>query len=310
MLTTVGASAPGDLASSVWIDILEPTDDEAATVQAATGLRVPRIAELAEIETSSRLHREGDALYLSVPALASLARGGAAPVGYVLTQSRLLTVRFAELPAFAGLLHDAGREPAGAVGQFVTLLETIVDHLADLLEHRAAALDGVSAAIFRPAAASRPAEADRRLRGVLAELGEAGDRLGRLRDTLLGLARAVPYVLSNAARWLDAGERARLESLRSDLASLAEYDARLSDKVQFLLDATLGFINIEQNNTFKVLTVVSIVGIPPTFIASLYGMNFHDIPELGWRFGYPYALALMVASAVAPIVWFRIKGWL
>jgi len=98
--------------------------------------------------------------------------------------------------------------------------------------------------------------------------------------------------------------------LRADLASLSDYDARLSDKVQFLLDATLGFINIEQNNIIKVLTIVSIVGIPPTFIASLYGMNFKDIPELTWSFGYWYALTLMAVTAVAPIVWFRIKGWL
>ena len=308
MLTTVGSN---DLAGAVWIDMVDPTDADADAVRAATGLRVPRMGELAEIETSSRLRREGDAIYLSVPALSPLPGGATAPVGYVLTPTRLLTVRFTHLPSFEARLAAAAHEPAGSAGHFVALLEAIVDHIADVLEHHSTALDGVSGSVFRPAlAARRPAQADRRLRGVLVGLGETGDGLGRLRDTLLGLSRAAPYVLANATHWIEPDARERLETLRADLASLSDYDARLSDKVQFLLDATLGFINIEQNNIIKVLTIVSIVGIPPTFIASLYGMNFKDIPELGWSFGYWYALALMAVTAAAPIVWFRIKGWL
>ncbi len=307
MLTTAG----GDLQGATWIDLLEPTEAEAADVAAATGLRVPRVTELSEIETSSRLQRAGDVLTLSVPALGKTARGRAAPVGYVLTKDRLLTIRFTSLAAFDARLAGAAHHQDSSIGHFVGLIETVVDHIADLLEEQAASLDGFSAAVFRPTAAGGPpARAEKRLRGVMAGLGDTGDLLGRLRDTLLGYSRAVPYVLVNAAEWLPSEAHERLESLRSDIASLSDYDTRLTEKVQFLLDATLGFINIEQNAIIKVLTIVSIVGIPPTFIASLYGMNFKDIPELGWSFGYPYALGLMLVTALAPVVWFRVKGWL
>ena len=137
-----------------------------------------------------------------------------------------------------------------------------------------------------------------------------GDLLSRLRDTLLGIGRIVPFVEAAAATWLPAEQRPRFASLRADIASLADYDTQLSGKVQFLLDATLGFIGIQQSNIIKVLTIVSIVGVPPTFIASLYGMNFKNIPELQWGWGYQYALALMLVSAIAPLVWFRVRGWL
>jgi len=307
MLTTAG----GDLHDATWIDLLEPTEVEADSVAAHTGLRVPRVTELSEIETSSRLQRAGDVLTLSVPALGKAARGRAAPVGYVLTKDRLLTIRFAPLASFDVRLAEAARHPDSSVGHFVGLLETVVDHIADLLEEQAIALDGFSAAIFRPAAGSgRQARADQRLRDMLSGIGDTSDLLGRLRDTLLGYSRAVPYVLLNAAEWLPPEAHDRLESLRADIASLSDYDTRLNDKVQFLLDATLGFINIEQNGIIKLLTIVSIVGIPPTFIASLYGMNFKNIAELEWTYGYPLALGLMLVTALAPLVWFRMKGWL
>lgn len=101
----------------------------------------------------------------------------------------------------------------------------------------------------------------------------------------------------------------RLRTIQDDLSSLTEYEAYLSDKVQFLLDAVLGFINTKQNDIFQVLTVISIVGIPPTLVASIYGMNFKSMPELNWEWGYPYALVLIVLSAILPIIWFRWRKW-
>ncbi|MBN8889304.1 MAG: hypothetical protein J0H91_03295 [Rhodospirillales bacterium] len=145
---------------------------------------------------------------------------------------------------------------------------------------------------------------------MLRSVGHAGDLISKMRDTLLGLGRMLPFVQVAAKDWIPAELRPRFKTLRADIQSLTDYDAHLANKVQFLLDATLGYISIEQNNIIRVLTVVSVVGVPPTFVASMYGMNFEGMPELHWHFGYPYALLLILLSAVLPLVWFRVRGWL
>ncbi len=308
------AGAPALHPAAVWIDLLDPTDAEAQLVAELTGLSVPKLVELNEIESSSRLQRRGEALYLSTPSV--MVDGTdvvVTPVGYVLTRERLITVRFARLPAFEAYARECAGAVAerGSVDLLLGLLEAVVDRIADVLEREGSVLDRSSRRIFAANPGGfKPARVDRELRTVLREIGGVGDLLSRLRDTLLGVGRIVPFVDANAAAWTRPEDHPRFVTLRADIASLADYDAQLSNKVQFLLDATLGFIGIEQNNTIKVLTVVSIVGIPPTFIASLYGMNFKSIPELQWSWGYQYALALMVVTAVAPLVWFRVRGWL
>lgn len=305
------ASAPR--ADAVWIDLLDPSDDEARLVAELTGLHVPTRAELSEIESSSRMRRQGDTLYLSLP-LAMLG-DFVKPLGFVLSRDRLITVRFTTLPSFdavaAGYAAE-GNRPDSSLDVFLALLEGMVDALADVLERQGESLDRASRHIFHPRAAARrrPVRMDQALRAMLREVGAAGDLSTKIRDTLLGVARVAQFVVGSAGGWIGADQRVRFETLRADITSLTDFQTHLSDKVQFLLDATLGFINIEQNNTIKVLTIVSIVGIPPTFIASLYGMNFHDIPELSWSFGYWYALGVMALSAVLPLVWFRLRGWL
>ena len=131
----------------------------------------------------------------------------------------------------------------------------------------------------------------------------------KIRDSLHGLGRIVPYVAS-LADWLPPEVKPRLDITRQDVASLSDYDEHIANKVQLLLDATLGLINVEQNNIIKVLTIVSVVGIPPTLIASMYGMNFKGMPEYDWVWGYPYALAMIALSAVLPLVWFKWRGWI
>ena len=147
------------------------------------------------------------------------------------------------------------------------------------------------------------------LQAMLVTLGRSYDTISFLRDSKLGVARIAPYA-GTATTWIPKAVRHRLESIQKDVSSLNEYSTHLTDKVQFLQDSTLGLINIAQNALIKVLTIVSIAGIPPTLIAGIYGMNFKDIPELSWTYGYPYAWALMIFSAVAPLVWFRKKGWI
>ena len=204
--------------------------------------------------------------------------------------------------------------PLTSAGLFCDLLEAVVDRLADILERIASELDGLSHRLFRagptvPLRERRSAAESADLRLSLRRVGHNGDLASKIRDSLLGIGRIVPFVLSLGADWLQADVKPRLETLRQDVASLNDYDAHLVNKVQLLLDTTLGLINIEQNNIIKVLTIVSVVGVPPTLVASIYGMNFKQMPELDWVWGYPYGLAMIALSAILPLLWFKWRGW-
>ena len=317
-------------AEGVWFDLLDATDAERELAGRLTGLRVPAREEIAEIETSSRLQREGDALHLSTPIVTRPDDGAppvVTPLGLVLSPRHLLTVRYSALGSFdsvagrlaSGLPDTAASDatsgaPARAPSStdvFLGLMEAMVDRAADILEHVGAELNTLSQMIFHAEHRSgRGGRSDAVLRTVLRRIGRAGDLVSHLRDSLLGLGRIAAYVAEAHLPWSPPDLHARCASVRADIASLSDYDAQLTGKVQFLLDATLGFLNIEQNAGIKVLTVVSLVGIPPTLIASIYGMNFKDMPELNWAYGYPYALALIVLSVAGPLALFRWRGWL
>lgn len=311
------AALPQDV---VWIDLENASPEEAGFVIRNTGVRIPDQEALSAIESSSRLSMENGTIYLSTPALYGVASGHpmASPLGLILSKDRLVTVRFAHLPAvvaFEEQLATGGACHPSSVGVFVGLVDTFVDRAADVLERTGNDLDHVSHRIFRDQApkaekAHAAKREDLELRALLRQLGQIGDLTSKIRDSLLGLARIVPYVATMTETWAAEEMRGRLKTLRQDITSLTDYDAHLANKIQFLLDATLGLINIEQNNIIKVLTVVSVVGVPPTFLASMYGMNFKTMPELDWSWGYPYALVLMVISAIGPYIWFRIRGWL
>jgi magnesium transporter len=301
------------LEAAVWLDLNDPTPEEAAAVQAATGFTVPSRASLSEIETSSRLRFHDRTLYLSTPVL---ARGDTpdaelTPMGFILSAQRLVTVRFAELRAVDVAIEEGEKIPhQSSVCAFVLLLEALVDRAADLLEAAGVELDVLSHRIFRSDKRVKKAvNANARLRITLSQVGQLGDRLGKIRGSLLGVSRVVPFASEVARDWIEPEFQARLQAVRADMLSLADYETHLEGKNQFLLDAVLGFISTEQNDLFKILTIVSVVGVPPTLIASIYGMNFAIIPELHWTFGYPYALIMIVLSAVVPMVWFKWKGW-
>jgi|SRR5579859_2430853 len=309
-------AAPALPPGVVWVDLLNSTAAEVAFIERATGLHVPSLLELNEIESSSRLRLQDGALYLSTPIVfhADPDQPFTTSVGFVLRRDLLITVRFVELKsfsAFAESIEKPGALRGSAAGAFVGLLETIVDRMADGLESVGAELDTVSKRIFRENVTPRPpARADADLRATLRKVGHIGDLTSKIRDSLLGLGRMAPYVTTHGADWLPPEVRPDLETVRQDILSLTEYDAQLTNNVQLLLDATLGLINVEQNNIIKVLTIVSVVGVPPTLIASMYGMNFRHMPELDWAWGYPYGLALIAASAILPLAWFKLRGWL
>src|ERR1700732_5215034 len=316
---------PADLGAAalppgvVWIDLVQPDSAEIAFVERATGLHVPSKDELSEIESSSRLRSRDGSLYLSTPLIyrAQSDLPLSTPVGFVLTPDRLITVRFEELTAFTTFIDRemvVDSEPLSSGAVFVELLGAIADRLADVLERIAEEMDTLSHRLFRiPAAQTMrrrpPARESADLRVILRRVGGYGDLVSKLRDRLVGVGRIAPYFASARAQWLTSAPKRRLDTLRQDVASLSDYDTHLVNKVQLLLDATLGLINVEQNNIIKVLTIVSVVGVPPTLVASIYGMNFKGMPELDWSWGYPYGLAMIAVSAVLPLLWFKWRGW-
>ena len=309
MLTAHTASG-----KAFWIDLLNPTSDEMVQVRAEYGIEVPSRESLQEIETSSRLRSDGPVLYASMPLAIQDQAAGFAPVplGFVLSPQLLVTIRFSEVHAFA-LVEERIKKglQVGAAAAFRALIEAIVDVAADRLEQLSGELAAVSARAFGPQGSSHQGDKriSRGLRECLSEVGVAGDHLSRIRESMLGLQRIIGFILKMTADWLLPDEKTRLNTAQQDIVSLVDFEAHLSGKTQFLLDAILGFINTEQNEIFRVLTIVSVVGIPPTLIAGMYGMNFHDMPELGWRWGYAYGLALIALSTLLPILWFKRRGW-
>ena len=295
----------------VWLDLVNGSEAERSLAERMTHLVLPDKEALAEIESSSRLNAEGSVLRLSMPIAYRDNDGGSriSPLGFVVTPDHLVTLRFADLPVFDRFAERyATLGPGNSVAALVGLLEAIVDRQADVLEWVGGELNKISRDVF-----SVPTDKnsqDARLQAVLRGIGQKADVLSNLRDSLLGLGRLLPFVLEMGDGWMPQELRPRLKTLRRDVQSLADYDTQLANKVQFLLDATLGFINIEQNNGIKVLTVVSVVGVPPTLVASIYGMNFKWIPELQWEYGYFYGLVVIVLSAVVPLWWFKKRGWI
>jgi magnesium transporter len=300
-----------------WIDALEPSAPEIAFLERTLGIEMPTLEALSEIERSSRLRSERDWLRLSLPVTYQTEGSLPAltPLGIALSKDLILTVRFKRMKAFDNVLNNITRFPmeAGGPSALVVILEAIIDNTADLLERVGGDLDALSEAILGTNSVNphrrKRHESGGQLPLLLREIGRSGDLTSKIEDLLLGMGRMLPYVVVHATPSLESGIRARLKNLERDVRSLNDYETHLTEKIQLLLDATVGLTNIEQNNIFRVLTVASVVGIPPTFFANLWGMNFKPMPELDWTYGYAFGLSVIVLSAIVPIVWFKWRGW-
>ena len=314
MLTTYPTVQDLKAGNGTWIDLLNPTNDEVARVESALHLKLPSQEELSEIKSSSRLSEKAGVLFLSMPVVANAhdLEEDPSPLGFVLSEEFLVTIRYTRLRSFETVGSKfSGANPRSSIDTFSTLVEEMVDVSADLLEEIAGQLDAVSKLVFKKTNLKRghPTRSNKRLHNMLVDVGNAGERLSRVRDSILGLQRIVPFVSDYKRDWIDAGVKSPLDSAKSDIQSLADYEIHLYTKVQFLLDATLGFINTKQNDIFTVLTIASVVGIPPTLVASIYGMNFKNMPELDWAWGYQFGLGFILLSAIVPIIWLKWRGW-
>lgn len=301
------------LAGRVWVDLVEPTEAERAAFEAAFGLRVPAHDQLGEIETTSRLRLENNALYMTAP-LIFAAEGEPwipAPTGFVLSKQVLLTVRYAKSAVFDTVAKElAAAEKSDAAAAFVRVLEELVDHLADLLEGASGDLDDASHVIFRQENANRLSRETAMLRRLMLRTGRTSERMARIHYTLVCLDRMAKFTADRTREWFALDLAARLQSVGSDIASLVQYSEGLVSRVQLLQDAATGIIGIDQNEVMKVLTIASVVGIPPVLVAGIYGMNFKHMPEYDWAWGYQYGLALILITALLPLIWFKWKDWI
>lgn len=312
-----GLPQPGDV---VWIDLFGPTREEERVVETLLGLQVPTRQEMAEIEESARLYEDRGALVMTAVVITGVAEGRPArtQVTFVLTRTHLVSLRYADPVPFRTFEAKAQRQPELHTSSdriLVSLIESIVERAADVLEIVAADLNEVSTTLFfEDDAAPRPRRKRKRaedaLQALIKRLGRKNMTVSILRESLLSLSRLAPFLRQSAADWLGNGGTQRLKQIDRDLRSLAAYEGQISSEISYLHDATLGLINLDQNRIIKVFSIASVLFLPPTVVGTIYGMNFEAMPELRWALGYPFALTLMLISAVLPYYWFKRRGWL
>lgn len=304
-----------DLSRIIWVDLVSPSGEEERLLESRLGLDLPAREDMEEIEVSSRLYYEEGAAFMTatLPARTETDDLLVAPVTFVLAGDKLITVRYHEPRAFKTFPQRAEKVNLGCnTGEAVltALLEAIVDRLADILERAQREVDAISHAIF-DIDVSKSSDETQNLNKVLHEIGRKGDLSSNIRDSLLSLQRLAGFFGQlTTQRRSDKDLRGRVKTLARDVQSLTDHSSFLSQKITFLLDATLGMINIEQNNIIKIFSIAAGVFLPPTLIASIYGMNFTFMPELKWPLGYPLACVLMVLSALLPYWYFKRRGWL
>jgi magnesium transporter len=300
------------LGNVLWIDLVNPTDEEERVLEGRLGLDIPTREEMEEIEVSSRLYVEDGAAFMTatLPSRTDTDDLIMGPVTFVLAAEKLITVRYHEPRAFNTFPQRASKVSLGCTrGDHVleALLEAVVDRIADVLERLRRDVDTLSRDIFR-VEPRQPKNRD--FSGVLQTIGRKGDLASNLQDSLVSLQRLTGFFGQVEQKAEDKEFRARIKTLGRDVQSLMDHTSFLSQKITFVLEATLGMINIEQNNIIKIFSIAAGVFLPPTLIASIYGMNFVHMPELRWQLGYPIAAGVMLLSMLLPFWWFKRRGWL
>ena len=297
------------VAQAVWIDAFEITKEEEEHIETICGLDVPTREEMQQLEVSNRLYREGDALYLSALMLVKTETDlpESTHVTFVLTRKQLITVRYVDTWSLRTVAARVQKSAAygSAEAVFLAAVEATVERLADMLQRASADLEKATVTVF-----SRDSGRVLDLQEVLRGIGRSGNVLGKIRENLVDKTRLLGFA-EHAGRDLVSPETlASMRTIAHDAQSLSDHASYTAGKSSFLLDATLGLIAFEQNRVIKIFSIAAVVFLPPTVVGTVYGMNFDHMPELHWTFGYPFALMLMVLSAVVTLFWFRMKRWL
>jgi magnesium transporter len=300
-------------ASTVWIDLLNPTREQEKTVEAFLGMPIPSHEEMSEIEVSNRLYTENGTHFMTATMVTKVSSGTPEThaVTFILTDHVLVTIRYVDATSFRRFVNNASKLPTGehdGITLFLGLIESIVNRMADILERLDREIDGITKDIFRSQAAPNTSK-NTDFQSVLDRIGRCGDLSSKIHESLVTYGRVMAYA-NHHKKMHTHDNHEMLDGIRKDIIGLGDHGTYLTGRVNFLLDATLGMISIEQNGTIKIFSVASVVFLPPTLIASIYGMNFAHMPELGWKMGYPLAALLMVLSAVLPYAYFKSRKWL
>lgn len=300
--------------SAVWIDLFAPSQGEDKLVERFLGIAVPTREEMQEIEVSSRLYVENGARYMTATLMcqSETATPKTTAVTFILANRKLVTVRYDEPKPFMIVDAKLARNcPSTVSGESVLMdvLDAVIDRAADILERIGSDVDHVSHDVFEPE--GRKANRSLTYRFILKTIGRKGDLTSKVRESLVSIGRLVLFLANEAdgMKW-PKELRAQVKAMQRDVQSLSDHTNFLTNKITFLLDAMIGFVNLEQNNVIKIFSVVAVVMMPPTLVASVYGMNFEHMPELKWVAGYPFALVLMFVSAILPYVFFKWRKWL
>ncbi|MCD7097796.1 CorA family divalent cation transporter [Stenotrophomonas sp. MMGLT7] len=287
-----------------WVDLCQPNPEDLEKAAHEVGFEIPDRARISEIEFSSRVRSVGDVLFLNLPRFQE-GETSVAPLGFALSPTALVTQREHPLASLETIEHDIGHHPCqGSVDLFLRIVEHIVDRLADRLESLEAEVTDTTRDSFDDRQRLRDRE------NALRRVGNIGRRLGAIHNTVLGLLRIVTYLTEAAPAWFGEAAPQRLKLIHKDLLSLSEFEQQLGDRLEFLLDSVLGLINTDQNEVMKVMAVASVVGVPPTVLVGIWGMNFAYMPELAWHPGYFVALGAVALSMALPLLWFRRRHWI
>jgi magnesium transporter len=314
-LDRVAVAADADVPeAAVWFDLVTPTLQEDKIVERQVGIAVPTREEMQEIEVTSRLYVEHGARYMTATLMcqSDTETPKTTPVTFILSGHRLITVRYDEPRPFMIVGHKLARIcPTGVTGEGVLmeLLDAVIDRAADILERIGTEVDQVSREIFE--SEETTAERSKSYRTILKTIGRKGDLTSKVRESLVSIGRLLLYLANEAdsMRWAKE-PRAQLRGMQRDVQSLSDHAAYLTNKIQFLLDALLGMVTLDQNNVIKIFSVAAVVLLPPSLVATVYGMNFKHMPELDWMLGYPMALILILLAAILPYYFFKWKKWL
>jgi magnesium transporter len=310
LVVEADGNVPPDTA---WIDLLRPTHEEEQASETFFGTDLPTREESEEIEFSSRFYTEDGVVFMTATLLTGVENGTpiTSPITMAIGNGRIVTLRYEDFRAlrqFMSLAAKPGSHCNSIESVFNLMIEAIVDRAADVIEQIAVNVDNINNEVFRR---DRTQKRTRPLEAVITDIGYQDDLAAKIRESLQSLERFIRFAVMALPSSFDKGiNRGRLKLASRDVTSLQAHIAFLSSKISFLLDATLGLISVEQNEVIRLLTVVAMIFFPPTLIGTIYGMNFKDMPELGWEWGYPVSIALMVASALIPFLYFKLKGWL
>ncbi len=300
----------GEKEGAIWYDILHPKDSEKKLLEEKLKCHFPSKKKMRKFSPSNRFYKREHALFMTASIVSNADTDPKlVPITFILNSKYFLTMRDAELNTlhqFKKSIMEEEAELETPVQLFLNLLETIVGRIAELAEKMSGEIDLISKEAFRSDVKSRA----KLLNETLTKLGKKGDLAAKVQESLQTLERLAHFLNFQMSMSKTEKPMEETQILQQDMHSIAEHLTFLAHKINFLLDATLGYISIEQNGITKTFTTITAVFFPPTLIATIYGMNFHNMPELKWEYGYPIALLTILISAIFPFLYFKRKGWL